>query len=90
MTPQNEKPKLYDLRELYKTRVIVFLETEPLSNKYRRVVFNQTQFQLFVRFLTSMFATKGPATPGQPTSVDIKICKDEGFISLPENVSDYE
>lgn len=86
------KPKsvLWDIKELYKTRVIVLLEVEPLSNKYRRVVFDYPQFQGFIRFLTSLFPVREPIVPGQPYNVDIKICKDEDFIHLPENIQDYQ
>ena len=34
-----------DLGELYSTRLLVFLEDAPQTNKYRQVMLNKTQFK---------------------------------------------
>ena len=59
MENEPKKEIQWDLRELYKTRVIVLLESEPLSNKYRQIVFTHVQFQLFVAFMNSLFPNPG-------------------------------
>ena len=90
MENEPKKEIQWDLRELYKTRVIVLLESEPLSNKYRQIVFTHVQFQLFVAFMNSLFPIhKGPTMPGQPTFIDIAVSRDPNLISLPENIQDH-
>lgn len=34
-----------DISELYVTRLVCFIETEPQSNKYRQVILNSEQFK---------------------------------------------
>lgn len=35
-----------DLTEIYETRMLIFLETEPQSNKYNQIMVNQEQFKI--------------------------------------------
>lgn len=62
--------KPFDPSELYSNRVVVLFEIDPLTDKYRQVMFTKEQFIKFSMFMSSMFAV---ATNGNNTVVDMPV-----------------
>ena len=90
MEAAEEKPKLiaWDARELYKNRLILYLENDPLSNKYRQVILTETQFKTIVSFLNQMFTSiPNPVDAGMRSTVMI-VSKDQ-VINLPDKVQEF-
>ena len=66
-----------DIEELYTTRLLVFLETEPQSNEYRQVILNKEEFKAF-----SMSLGKVTEKNGKDEVVEINLSED--IHSLPD------
>ncbi len=87
MADEEQKPILWDARELYKTRLVVFLETEPLSNKYSQVSFTRDQFIKLSQAISTLFPHV--VSPGHVHPViNLEVSKKDP-IALPENLSDW-
>lgn len=46
------------LGELYQQRVLIFIETDSFTNKYRQLYLNQEQYNILSNFLMQLFPIK--------------------------------
>lgn len=76
-------PSTY-LRELNKNRIVILLETVPLSNKYRQVVLTPAQLKQFTGLL-HQFIEHRPLRDGR---MGIYFVISENEIELPPEIKD--
>lgn len=69
------------LNAISKVRLVLLMETSPLSNKYHQVQFTPEQFKSFTAFIQSIHPKC------EHGNVVINLCDEE--ISLPENLEDF-
>lgn len=83
MADDNKKLVPFDVRELYKIRMVILLETTPLSNKYQQIRLTQRQFKI----ISDALYTMQGGVPGRTDTVSFNVR--DGIITLPDDLQDF-
>lgn len=78
-----DKLKL-DTKELYKIRLVVLLEEEPQSNKYRQVMLNPGEFKKVSDVVHSIGEKEENHNCGNPDCDGLQLVLSDRIITLPD------
>jgi len=83
----NEPIKLEDelVTELYETRLIFMVETDPQTNKYRQIILNNEEFKQVSDLLANIFRKKYNTKDNE----SFEVLEGEEIVTLPDSFKTY-